>query len=62
MLVLGTILMLLGILTYFPLAYFSGIIGSWLQVRKAIANRVRWITVSIFIRLGIRAAFPEKSS
>lgn len=61
-LVLGVVFMLLGMLAYFPLAYFSGIVGRWIQTRQAIADRVRWITGSIFIGLGIRAALPEKSS
>ncbi|MCU0533892.1 MAG: LysE family transporter [Hydrococcus sp. Prado102] len=62
MLVLGTVFMLLRMLTYFPLAYFSGVLGRWIQTRQAIADKVRWITGSIFIGLGIRAALPEKSS
>ena len=62
MLILGVVFMLLGMLTYFPLAYFSGTVGRWIQTRQAIANKVRWITGSIFIGLGIRAALPEKSS
>ncbi|MGL5941180.1 MAG: LysE family translocator [Waterburya sp.] len=62
MLILGVVFMLLGMLTYFPLAYFSGVIGRWIQTRQAVADRVRWFTGSIFIGLGIRAALSEKSS
>jgi threonine/homoserine/homoserine lactone efflux protein len=62
MLILGVIFMLMGLLAYFPLAYFSGIVGRWLQTHQAIAEKVRWITGSIFMGLGIRAALPEKSS
>lgn len=62
MLALGAIFMVLGILAYFPLAYFSGIIGTWIQTRKAIADKLHLITGSIFIGLGIRIALPAKSS
>ena len=62
MLALGAIFMMLGILAYFPLAYFSGIIGTWIQTRKAVADKLRLMTGSIFIGLGIRIAMPEKSS
>jgi threonine/homoserine/homoserine lactone efflux protein len=62
MLILGAVFMLLGMLTYFPLAYFSGTLGKCIQSHQAIADRVRWATGSIFIGLGIRAALPEKSS
>lgn len=61
MLILGAVFMSLGMLTYFPLAYFSGVLGRWIQSHQAIADRVRWIIGSIFIGLGIRAALPEKS-
>ena len=56
------VFMLLGMLTYFPLAYFSGVVGRWIQTRQAIVSRIRWVTGSIFIGLGLRAALPEKSS
>lgn len=62
MLILGAVFMMLGMLAYFPLAYFSGDLGRWIQTRQAIAVKVRWITGSIFIGLGVRAALPEKSS
>lgn len=62
MLVLGAVFTLLGMLIYFLLAYFSGVLERWIQGRQAVADKVRWITGSIFIGLGIRAALPEKSS
>lgn len=61
-LILGAIFMTLGILAYFPLAYFSGIIGTWIQTRQAVADKLHLITGSIFIGLGIRIALPAKSS
>lgn len=61
-LILGIVFMLLGMLTYFPLAYFSGVVGRWIQTRQAIVSRIRWVTGSIFIGLGLRAALAEKSS
>lgn len=62
MLALGAIFMMLGILAYFPLAYFSGMVGTWIQNRKAIADKLHLVTGSIFMMLGIRIALPAKSS
>lgn len=62
MLVLGAIFMVVGVFMYIPLAYFSGIVGMWIQTRKAFADKLRLITGSFFIGLGIRVAFSEKSS
>ncbi|VEP13779.1 Lysine transporter LysE [Hyella patelloides LEGE 07179] len=62
MLILGVVFMLLGMLVYFPVAYFSGVIGRWIQTRQAIASKIRWVTGSIFIGLGLRAALTENSS
>jgi threonine/homoserine/homoserine lactone efflux protein len=56
---LGGIYMLLTVLIYGTLAYFSGSIGQWLQVHTARASRLRWITGSSFIGLGIWAALPD---
>lgn len=57
---LGGIYMLLTILIYGTLAYFSGSIGQWLQTRTASLSGLRWITGSSFIGLGLWAALPER--
>ncbi len=57
---LGGIYMVLTVLIYGLLAYFAGQIGQWLQTRAAIAARLRWITGSSFIGLGLWAALPDR--
>jgi threonine/homoserine/homoserine lactone efflux protein len=57
---LGGIYMLLTLAIYGMLAYFSGSIGQWLQTRRTSASRLRWITASSFIGLGVWAALPDR--
>lgn len=57
---LGGIYMVLTVLIYGMLAYFSGRIGQWLQVRTANASWLHWITGSSFIGLGVWAALPDR--
>jgi threonine/homoserine/homoserine lactone efflux protein len=57
---LGGIYMLLTILIYGALAYFSGGIGQWLQSHTRNASRLRWITGSSFIGLGVWAVLPAR--
>lgn len=57
---LGGIYMLLTISIYGTLAYFSGSIGQWLRMHTTSAARLRWITGSSFIGLGVWAALPER--
>ena len=57
---LGGIYMLLTVMIYGTLAYFSGSIGQWLQTQTTSASRLRWITGVSFIGLGVWAALPER--
>jgi threonine/homoserine/homoserine lactone efflux protein len=57
---LGGIYMILTIMGYGMLAYFAGSIGHWLWARTAIASRLRWITGSSFVGLGVWAALPDR--
>jgi threonine/homoserine/homoserine lactone efflux protein len=57
---LGSIYMVLTLIIYGMLAYASGSIGRWLGARTATASRLRWITGSSFIGLGIWAAIPDR--
>jgi threonine/homoserine/homoserine lactone efflux protein len=57
---LGGIYMLLTIMLYGLLAYFSGSIGQWLHKRTTNVSRLRWITGSSFIGLGVWSALPYR--
>jgi threonine/homoserine/homoserine lactone efflux protein len=57
---LGGIYMLLTLIIYGTLAYFSGSIGQWVAARTATASGLRWFTGSSFIGLGIWAALPDR--
>ena len=34
--------------------------GPWLRTREALSSRVRWLTATIFVGLGVWAALPER--
>lgn len=53
--------MVLGIVPCIPIAYFAGGIGQWLQTKHKIAHKIRSVTGSIFIMLGLRVAFLKRS-
>lgn len=59
LLLLGSVYMILTIMIYGLIAFFAGSIGHGLHTRTAVASRLRWITGSSFIGLGIWAALPE---
>ena len=59
LLLLGSIYMLLTVIIYGTIAYFAGGIGRWLRTSTVIASRLRWITGSSFIGLGVWAALPD---
>ena len=61
MLFLGFIFMLLGIVTYLPIAWFSGIVGRLFMDGKA-ASKMKFITGGIFIFLGIRVALLKSNN
>jgi threonine/homoserine/homoserine lactone efflux protein len=60
MLLLGTIYMLLTLIVYGLLGYYAGIAGRWLRTRDALASRMRWLTATSFIGLGVWAALPDR--
>lgn len=62
MIVLGTIFIVIGLIVYLPIAYFSGSIGSWLRSKEWLVGKLRWAMGIVFIALGIRAALQEESS
>lgn len=57
---LGLIFALFGIVFLVFLGYFSGGIGSWLSRRQNCIGKIRWLTGSVFIALGLRLAFMEQ--
>jgi threonine/homoserine/homoserine lactone efflux protein len=59
MLLLGVLFALMG-LTYLVLvALISSALGRLLRTRAVWANRLRWLTGSVLIGLGVRLAVPE---
>jgi threonine/homoserine/homoserine lactone efflux protein len=60
MLLLGTIYMLLTLIIYGVVAYYAGSVGRWLRTRGALAPRVRWLSATGFIGLGVWAALPDR--
>ncbi len=57
---LGLTFALFGIVFLVILGYFSGSIGQWLSDKQYITQKIRWVTGSIFIALGLRLAFMER--
>jgi threonine/homoserine/homoserine lactone efflux protein len=60
MLLLGTIYMLLTLLVYGLVGYYAGSAGRWLRARETVASRLRWLTATSFIGLGVWAALPDR--
>ena len=60
LIVLGSIYMLITWVGYGSLAYCAGSIGRWLLRRNAMATRLRWVTGTSFIGLGVWAALPDR--
>ena len=60
MLLLGTIYMLLTLLVYGLVGYYAGSAGRWLRTRETVASRMRWLTATSFIGLGVWAALPDR--
>jgi len=56
---LGGIYMLLMVILYGTIGYFAGGIGYWLRTRAANASRLRWISGSSFIGLGVWEALSD---
>jgi len=60
MLLLGTIYMLITVIVYALVGYYAGTAGRWLRTRETFASRLRWVTASSFIGLGVWAALPDR--
>ena len=60
MIYLGLTFAFFGVLFLFLIGYFSGGIGSWLSRRHGYTAKIRWITGSILIALGLRLAFMKQ--
>lgn len=60
MLALGIIFALFGIMFLSLVGFFAGSIGNWLTQQRHIAGKLRWLTGSIFIGLGLRLALAER--
>ena len=60
MLLLGTIYMLLTLVVYGLVGYYAASAGRWLRTRETLASRMRWLTATSFIGLGVWAALPDR--
>lgn len=61
MLLLGILFAVFTVIYFVLLGYFAGKIGNWISERDAIMKRIRIISGSILIILGIRLAFVQRS-
>ena len=57
---LGLLFAVLGVIFLCGVGVFSGSIGHWLGQRPGIADKLRWVTGSILIGLGLRLALPNR--
>ena len=62
MLGLGLTFAFFGLLFLSMVGYFSGRIGHWLSTRVHIADKLRWITGSVLMALGVRLALVKQRS
>lgn len=60
MLVLGGIYMLLTVMVYSTIACLAGSATRWLREGQVRAARLRWLTGTSFIGLGVWAALPDR--
>ncbi len=54
---LGGFFALFGLIFLLILGYFSGNIGTWISSKDDLAKKIKWVTGSILIGLGLRLAF-----
>jgi threonine/homoserine/homoserine lactone efflux protein len=59
MILLGTLFVLLTLICFGLVGFFSGSLGQWLQRNKAFENRMIKIAGAIFILLGLSLAWPH---
>ena len=60
MFLLGAIYMLLTLIVYGLVGYYAGSAGQWLCRRETVAARLRLLTATSFIGLGVWAALPVR--
>ena len=60
MLVLGVMFAFFTLLAFSVLGYFAGHFGGWLASKPNIASRLRWVTGSVMIGLGVRLALTDR--
>jgi threonine/homoserine/homoserine lactone efflux protein len=57
---LGLLFACFGLVFLIPLGYFAGRVGAWLVQRPAISQRIRYITGSVLIGLGLKLAVSQR--
>jgi threonine/homoserine/homoserine lactone efflux protein len=60
MLMFGAIYMILTVAVYGAVAYGSGAVSRWLHRGTTRAKRLRWVTATSFVGLGVWAALPDR--
>ncbi len=59
MIILGLLFAGFGLVFLVTIGYFAGAIGHWLSTRESVARRIRWLTGSILVALGLRLVFMD---
>jgi len=59
MLLLGILFMVNTLLVFGLIAYFSGSVGNWLRRKPTFANKLKFVTGSVFILLAALLALPD---
>jgi threonine/homoserine/homoserine lactone efflux protein len=62
MIFLGLVFAFFGLIFLITVGYFSGKIGRWLFSQPSIADKLRWLTGTVLIGLGVRLAFAKRRS
>jgi threonine/homoserine/homoserine lactone efflux protein len=57
---LGLLFAAFGVIFLCGVGFFSGSIGHWLRQRPGIADKLKWVTGSILIGLGLRLTLPDR--
>lgn len=57
---LGLLFAVLGVIFLCGVGFFSGSIGHWLGQRPGVADKLKWVTGSILIGLGLRLALSDR--
>ena len=57
MMMLGLMFAGFGLVFLVTVGYFSGAIGHWLSMCESVSKRIRWLTGSVLVALGLRLVF-----